>query len=175
MGLYVADPDTGFVHGEAVEMDRKIKQGDGIMWRGDPTLELRMGVLTAKRGGYSRMAKRYVHRGEIVARRYEVWRHTENGEDLQIGHWRLEEFDRILLDLVQMDPRTPGHVDVTTRLEQAEKKKEKEVSDQLRDALGPMLEHQMALARDLANPQTTFYQVGGQRDEKKAEAPSTDA
>lgn len=172
MGLLTPSNDLGYLHGDAPELDRKLREGDGLAWQGDPALWLQVGVLTAKRPGFDENLKRHVNRGDIVARRYEVWRHTEQGEDVMIGHWKIEEFDKILFDLVSMDPRSRGHVPVEERLLKAEAAKEKEESDKFRDAIGPMLEHQMLLAHDTANPKTKFRQVGGFADSEKTDAGS---
>ncbi len=158
--MYVPHPDAGYMHGEAPALDSKLRLGDGIAWRGDIRLELRMGTATAKKAGYDENTKRFQRRGDIVARRYEVWRQMEDGTELRIGHWRLEEFDRILLDLAEMDPRSPGHEAVADRLDKADAATEKAKSAEFREAAGPMLEHQMRLAHDRNNPLVTFHQAG---------------
>ncbi len=174
---YIADPSVGFLHAGAEELARKLREGDGLVWTGDPSLELRMALLRAARTGYHSGTRRHQHKGDIVARRYEVWRHTEQGQDVLIGHWRLEEFDAILIDLVAMDVRKPGHTPLADRLDRADADKEKAKSAEFREAAGPMLEHMMLLGHDLNNPRITFRQVGGHRDnplpEKAPDAPAS--
>lgn len=168
MALLTPHGALGYLHGEAIELDRKLREGDGLMWQGDPALSLNVGVMTAKRSGYDENVKRRVTRGEAVARRYEVWRHTEDGEDVIIGSWRIEEFDKILFDLVQMDPRSRGHEDLADRLDKADEEKAKADSEKFRDTVGPMIEHQMKLAHDIFNPRNEFFGVNGLRDQKEA-------
>lgn len=168
MALYTPNPVTGIMHGEAPELDRKLREGDNLFWKGDPRLSLAMGVLTAKRSGYDNKVERTVRKGDILARRYEVWRHNEDGTDTLVGHWRLEEFDRIILDLVAMDPRTPGHVPVEERLAKADAELEKRKSEEFREVAGPMIEHVMLIAHDTTQPKHTFRQVGGLREEPSA-------
>lgn len=170
--MYVPHSELGYLHGEAPELDRKLREGDGIMWRGDPRLELRMGILTAKRNGPNPATGRWQRRGDIVARRYEVWRNMEDGTEQRIGHWLLEEFDRILVDLGPMDPRSPGHVPVADRLEKADAQVEKAQSAAFREAVGPMLEHQMRLAHDRNNPGVFFPQAGWDGPAESTTTPS---
>lgn len=158
--MYVPHSELGYMHGEAPELDRKLREGDGLAWRGDPRLELRMGIATAKRSGPDSMTGKWKRRGDIVGRRYEVWRAMEDGGEQRIGHWRLEEFDRLLLDLATMDPRSPGHENLADRLEREERKIEKVKSDEFREAVAPMLEHQMRLAHDTTQPLVFFPQAG---------------
>ena len=138
----------GFVHGDAPALDRKLREGDGIAWPGDPRLWLGMGIIEHKAT-------------KKVGRRYEVWRDMEDGSTQLIGHWRLEEFDRILLDLCGMRAEAPGHVPVADLLDKADKAMHKADSDAFREAAGPMIEHQMALAQELENGKMKHYQVGG--------------
>ena len=166
MSLYTPNPVTGIMHGEAPELDRKLREGDNLFWKGDPRLSLHMAVLTAKRSGYDDNLGRVVRKGDILARRYEVWRHNEDGTDTLVGHWRLEEFDKIILDLVGMDPRTPGHVPVEERLDKADAELEKQKSYEFREAMGPLIEHAMSIAHDTTQPKHTFRQVGGLKEEK---------
>lgn len=156
---YIPHPDIGYVHAEAYELERKLREGDGIFYSGDPRLELRVGVMVPTKGKY---------RGQIRGRRYEVWRHGEDGKDVRIGHWRLEEFDRILLDMAQMDVRTPGHESIIDRIEAGNDEHEKKLARDFRDAYGEMLEHGHKLIHDRNNPRTTFRGLPGLRDRQTA-------
>lgn len=162
--MYIADPSVGYLHSEAAETARKLREGDGLVWRGDPTLELRMALLRASKAGYHAVTKRHQKKGDIVARRYEVWRHTEAGEDVMIGHWRLDEFASILLDLVAMDVRTPDHTPLAARLDAADEAQRSKLSADFHEAAAPMFEHMLHLGHDLNNPRNVFRQVGGHRD-----------
>lgn len=155
--MYLPHPDAGFIHWEAERLDKMLREGDGIFWAGDPRLWLGMGVIE--------------RHGHVVARRYEVWRHTEEGEDVLIGHWRLEEFDRILMDLSGMRLDAPGHVDVVDAIDKENAKLEAANDAKMHDAMGEMMEHGLKLWHDRNNPKNTFRQVGG----TGAETVSSDA
>ncbi len=157
MGLLVNHPEAGFVHGEAEELDRKLRQGDGVLWGGDSRLYLAVGVLEDRSVQPPR-----------IGRRYEVRREMEDGSDQLIGHWRLEEFDRILFDLAPMKAAVdrPGSVpDVIERIDADNAKLEAEISTEIRDNLGGAMEHAAKLLHDTTEPGNVFRQVGGLRDE----------
>lgn len=164
MSLYAPHDQTGYMHSEAPELDRKLREGDGIHWTGDPRLELRMGFLTAPVSRWEPKLGRRVKRGEIVARHYEVWRHTEDGEDVMIGHWNLEDFDRILLDLAPLRLDSPGHVDALDAIDANNAQVEADQSRQFKDAAMEGLEHMVRLHHDINQPKNRFRQVGGMKD-----------
>ncbi len=155
MGLYVPNAQTGYAHAGMEELDRKLKQGDGLTWGGDPDLDLHMGVITDKRGN-------------VVARRYEVWRFCEDGQERMLAHWRLEEFDRILLDIVMMKAGAEGKVaSAEVRIDTANAKLEKEQSDKFVEKNFDTLDHALRLAHDTTRAKNTFRGIPGQRDKKK--------
>lgn len=150
-GLYVPGADGGFLHHDAAVLDRRLREGDGLTWTGDPSLELRIGVLTEKATGR-------------VARRYEVWSHTQQGEDVRLGFWRLDEFHQILPDIVLMRAGAEGKVaSVADRLDAADKAMEKQKSDEFREAYGPAIEHALNLRR-ASEGEVFFGQVGKGQD-----------
>lgn len=170
MGLYVTDAtqNGGFMHADAGELARKLRDGDGIMWPGDPRLELGMETLAAPKSMWFPRFGRRVRKGEILARRYVVIRHNEDGTSEPVGHWRLEDFDRILMDLAPLRLDSPGHVDTLAEIDAHNAAKEKAADD---IAVGVMMEdneHRMRLWADTTQGRNTFRQVGGMRDEVPA-------
>src|SRR5258706_14006893 len=132
----------GYVRADDEDLDRKLREGDGLAWAGDPSLELRYGILSAPRRMQHPVSHRWINRGDMVAKRYEVWRHTENGEDVIIGHWTLEEYDRILFDITMMRAGAIGKApDVEQRIDAHNAEIEKKASADFRDHYGPMLDH----------------------------------
>lgn len=161
----ISVPGIGLIRSEDKELERKLQQGDGLMWPGDPTLELRYGIASAPCRMQHPVTGRWLNRGDQIAKRYEVWRHTEDGTDEPLGHWTIEEFDRILFDIVGMRASFEGkRPDVIERIDLANAKVEKANSDKFRDRYGEMLDHAKRLAHDISNPQTTFRQMGGSDD-----------
>jgi hypothetical protein len=149
----------GWIRADAADLDRKLREGDGIQWTGDPLLELRQGVVEKMSSGRPT--------GEIVARRWEVWRACEDGVDRMIGHWRMEEFDRILFDLARMRAESPSHVDVVDSIEAANVENEKRIWKPFRDSQGEMLEHAAKLWHDTNNPKNVFRQMPGRNKDKQ--------
>lgn len=166
-GLYASNADAGYMHADAPEMDRKLREGDGILWPGDPQLELVMAVLTWPQSCWVPELGRRVRRGEIAARAYQVLRHCEDGTDQVIGQWRLEEFDRILVDLAPMRLDSPGHVDTLARIDANNEALERENSQRMVDALGDGIEHALKLHHDTTEGRNTFRGVPGQNPDKQ--------
>lgn len=171
MGLYVSDAlsNGGFMHADAGELARKLQQGDGILWPGDPRLELGMETLAAPKSMWFTPFGRRVHKGEILARRYVVIRHNEDGSSEPIGHWRLEDFDRIIMDIAPLRLDAPGHVDALTAIDAHNDALEK-TNDEI--AVGVMMEdneHRLKLWADTTQGKTMFRQVGGMRDNTTAD------
>jgi hypothetical protein len=159
-GLLTPNQDFGWVRADAADLDRKLREGDGIHWTGDPRLELRQGVIEEMRWGRPT--------GKIVARRWEVWRHCEDGTDQMIGHWRMEEFDRILLDLALMRADAPGHEFIADVLDRKDAEQEKKVWGKWRESQGAMLEHLAKLYHDTHEPKNVFRGMPGLNPEKQA-------
>lgn len=166
MSLLTNVPGIGFMHADAVELDRKLREGDGLVWKGDPDLWLGVGVATAPKRMQHPVTGKWLNRGDMVAKRYEVWRHTETGEDLLIGHWRIEEFDRILFDVAGMrasfEGRAPSTLD---KIDAHNAELEKKASDEFRGYYGEMMTHLKRLVHDRTQPKNTFRQVGGSADD----------
>jgi hypothetical protein len=151
--------DLGFLRGDAPDLDRKLREGDGVGWGGDPLLELRQGVVEEMRSG--RLT------GKIVARRWEVWRHMENGKEEMIGHWRMEEFDRILFDLAGMRVEAPNHVDVIDKIDAANDANMERIWAPGRAKLADMMEHMAKLNHDRNNPRNVFRGMPGRNPDKQ--------
>lgn len=162
MALLTQRHGQGWAHAAAEELDRQLREGDGLMWAGDPRLDLRIAIASAPRAMLHPITQRRVRAGDELFRRYEVYRHNEDGTEESIGHWRIEEFDRILFDVVGMKASYEGkREDVISRIDAANAEVERKNSDTFRDAYGTMLDHSYRLAHTLAGePGTTFYQVG---------------
>jgi hypothetical protein len=135
-------------------------------WRGDPRLELRLGILTAAKHG--RRNGRYFRKGDVVAYRYEVWRHNEDGTDAEILHRAAKDWHEIIPALVQLDPRTPGFKDTMTTLTAHNDKVDAERGQAIRDAHGEMTEHLWKLYADRNFGRTTFRGMPGRNPDKQA-------
>lgn len=166
---YIPHADAGYMHSDAERVDRVLRDGDGLGWPGDPRLELRMGVMEVAEGRISRTLGRWVNKGEILGRRYEVWRRCEDGVERRVGSWTLEEFDRIILDLSGMRLDSPGHVDTQAKIDTTNAEIEAAAMRDYRDAQGEILEHGAKLLHDTTQPKNVFRGMPGRRDEPKAE------
>lgn len=167
MGLMINRRDVGYIRADDKQLDRKLREGDGILWRGDPDLELRYGVLTAPKRMQHPATGRWLNRGDLVAKRYEVWAVTPDGAEEMLGFWRIEEFDRILYDVVNMKAGFEGRMPTAEdRIDARNAQLEREQQSAFQDAYGQLLDHYYRLWHDRNNPKTTFRQVGGTRDEK---------
>lgn len=150
-GVYVKDSRLGIVHAGAGDLEQRMRLGDGV-FSGDPRLDLMM---------------REVRKGALTGRRYEVWRHNEDGSYTMVGHWRLEEYDRILLDLATMRAESPGHVPVTESIDRANAVIEAHNSKVFRDSYGEALDHGARLFHERTQGKTRFRQVGGLGGKRK--------
>ena len=148
--------EAGFLHSGTDDLARLLVIGDGMGWPGDPRLDLRIGVIKEKATGR-------------IGRRYEVWRTNEDGTETRIGHWKIEEFDRILFDLTRMRMDSPGHVSAEAEIDAHNAAIEAKRSDEARDALGEMMEHAAKLHHDTTQPRNVFRGIPGLRDEPKAD------
>ncbi len=133
---------------EAEVLADKLVEGDGIIgWKGDPRLSLFCGILAAPKTGYSQRAGRYVREGEVLARRWEVWRHNEDGTDTRLMSRPLEKLHEIIPELCEMDPRNPGHTKVMDRVEKHNEKVDADKEYAIGQVIGEMTEHLWNVAR----------------------------
>lgn len=168
MSIVTQRQGIGYMHAGAEELERKLRYGDGILWQGDPRLDLAVGVLLAPRRMQHPKTGRWLNRGDVVFKRYEVWRHTEDGSEELLGHWLIEEFDRILFDIVQMRAGFEGKI--PTAIERIDVKNaaiDKQKSDNFRNAYGAFAEHYFQLWHDRNNPRKTFRGLPGRNPEKQ--------
>lgn len=133
----------------------------GHGFKGDPRLSLVVGVLTAAKTGRDARNGRWYKKGELLARRYEVRRHLEDGTDETIISRPLHLLHEILPALVQMDPRNPGFKSTFDRVNEHNDARDKQAATDVREAHGEMVEHLWALAHDRSGPKTTFRQMPG--------------
>lgn len=166
MSLYTKGA-TGWSRADAADLDRKLRDGDGIHWAGDQRLDLREGVVESQKYQYVPALKRHVQAGEILARRWEVWRICEDGEERLLAHWLPVEFDRILFDLAMMRSESPAHVDVGDAIDAANVEHEKKVWTPYRESQLTMLDHLVRLKHDTEEGKTTFRQMPGSNPEKQ--------
>lgn len=159
--LIKPNQDIGWIRGDAEALDVKLRQGDGLGWPGDPRLSLVQGVVEAAKRTQHPITGKWLRKGDVVARRWEVWRECEDGVERQIGHWRMEEFDRILLDLSGMRLDSPGHVDALDAIDKSNDAHEDAIMRDFRENYGEMTERGTKLFRELRDGKDTFYQVGG--------------
>ncbi len=136
-------------------------------WKGDARLSLRVGVLTAANNGHDARSGRWYRKGEMLARRYEVWRHLETGEDERIVSRPIELLHEILPELVRLDPRTPGFRSSFDTVNEANDKKDADTAYDIRQAHGEMVEHLWALAHDRSGPKNTFRGMPGSNPDKQ--------
>lgn len=101
----------------------------------------------------------------MIAKRYEVWRWNEDGTETIIGHWTIEEFDRILFDIVTMRAGAEGRAEsVIDRIDAGNSEIEKKNSAAFRDSYGEMREHFQRLVHDRTQPANIFRGIPGRRD-----------
>ena len=177
MALYKADDNAGgFVHAEAPELERKLQQGDGMGWPGDPELFLCMQTMAAPITGWFKhpVSGREIHvtKGDILARRYAVMRHCEDGTLQEIGHWRLEDFDRILMDITPLRLDAPNREATIDRIDRENAEAERDQDRAVQDAMGAALEYTLKLEHDITQGRNVFRGMPGTRDEPKVAEPS---
>lgn len=168
MGIQTYLPGAGFVDSRVEELDRKLKRGDGLIWSGDPGLELRIGVRLAPKRMQHPVTGRWINRGDLVMKRYEVWATTEDGRVEPIGYWNMDEFDRILYDIVQMKAGYEGKIEnVETRIDKRNAEVEKQRTEAFRDAYGAMMDHYLALFVERNNGKGVFYGMPGRNPDRQ--------
>jgi hypothetical protein len=97
-------PNGGVHAPEWADLDRRLREGDGIAWSGDPRLYLSIGTMINRATG-------------AIGRRLEVYRDNEDGSTSLVGHWLPKEQFRVLFDLAQMRVDRPGGADVQDRID----------------------------------------------------------
>lgn len=136
MGLLVPSGQYGYLPSNLARIADEVCDGKPeVGWRGDPALELRIGLITDRRGNH-------------VGKSLEVWRNCEDGMARRIGRWKMSESDQIIHDLIAMDIRTPGRVNGIDAIEKADEAAERQRKRDFAEAYGPLAEHALALARD---------------------------
>lgn len=164
MAIMRPDPELAWLRADAADLDRKLREGDGMGFPGDHRLWLGQGVITAKLGGFDEAVGRIVRRGDILGRRWEVWRDCEDGETRLIGAWKMNEFDRILIDLASLRMDSPGHVDTIDQIDAHNAAVDADNSRDVQDVLGAALEHTTLLVHDRTEPRNVFRGMPGLRD-----------
>lgn len=140
-------PVVGYLHAGANELQRILREGDGASWPGDPRLSLACRVI-------EHPTRRGVH-----GRRYEVWRNMEDGGFELINHWRLDEFQQILPDMIKARMDSPAWTPAEERMDANNARIEKEHADRYVDRMAPMMEHLRSLRKHHSphEAQDTFY------------------
>jgi len=153
------------VEAEYRQLDKDVREGVPTSgWPGDPRLSVQLGVVTAGRSGYSEQKKKYVRKGDVVARRLEVWRHNEDGTDAIVGTWSMDEVMQVISDLVVMDPGRPRHVGVEDRIDTHNAALEAAAAKAYQEVNSEMIEHALRLDHDRNNPINIFRGMPGTRD-----------
>ena len=134
-------------------------------WRGDPRLELHIGVLAADRN--TNVNGKFVSKGQVLARNIQVWRHCEDGTMQHVITRRIELAHEILPELVQMDPRTPGFRSSADVVIDHNAKVDAEKEYAIGQAQGEMVEHLWKLTADRQNGKTTFRGMPGSNPDKQ--------
>jgi hypothetical protein len=160
--------ETGAMPYEAQQMDVWLRDGNPTLgWRGDPRLYLSMGYMTATRNGVDPKTKRYAHIGDILAMRWEVWRHNEDGTDLRLFSRQAEALTDIIPTLIGIDPRTPGHEPTMDKVEREDAIVQKERATAIGEAHGEAAEHLWKLVADKTNGPSTFRGMPGRNPDKQ--------
>lgn len=142
---------AGFLHSDIDSLLKLIQDGDGMGWPGDPRMYIAIGVVRVP--------------GIGTARRYEVWRLCEDGEDRFIGGWKLEEKDKIVFDLTRMRPDSPGFVSAADQMKEHNAKLEAQAQADYEDAAGEMMSHLSSIVSETNTGKNTFRQMPGRRDD----------
>lgn len=158
--------DLGFeLPREVFEVDRWLKQGKPELgWRGDPRLDLHIGVVTATFTGMQPGMNgkvRFHRKGDKVGWCWVVTRHNEDGTDLPVLQVKGLELYDLIPKLIEMDPRTRGFEPVMDRVEREDAIQQKRVEDRIKDAQGEATEHLWRLVQERVHGRSTIRQVGG--------------
>lgn len=149
MPLYTPE---GARYPEYEDLDRRLRQPDGMGWPGDPDLWLGIGVLSQG--------------GRQVGHRIEVWRHCEDGLDRMIGSWHPKEQHQVIYDLTRMRPDSPGFEPATDRLDREDAERARKSDEEWAENMDALLAHAKAIHRERHNPRDKFF-LGG-RDGARA-------
>jgi hypothetical protein len=140
-------PDGGVTDPEWRELDRRLREGDGIHWAGDPRLWLGIGTVVEQPTGRT-------------ARRLEVWRDNEDGSTTMVAHWHPSEQFRVMADLAEMRADAPGHISVENRIDRHNDELQRKHDAAVREQMIEQLDHAIRLHVDRNNPRTKFF-LGG--------------
>ena len=153
---------------EAEQLARDLTFGKPELgWKGDPRLELRIGILTASKSGIDPRSGRWKRAGDKLGMQYQVWRVNEDGTEKQIIARAIEAFYTIIPELVQMDPRTPGFRSTFERAEESNAAVDKANTQAVQEAQGEATEHLWRLVADRQNGPSTFRQIPGRNPDKQ--------
>lgn len=157
---------AGWVRSEDAEIDRQLREGDGLVWKGDPSLWLGYGVLTAPKRMQHPVTGRWLNKGDLIAKRYEVWRHTEEGLDVFVNHWKMDEYGRILFDIAGQKAGFEGRApSAEERIDKNNAAVEKRATDAFRDSYAAMYEHMHSIVQERTQGRLTHRGVGGSNED----------
>lgn len=143
-------------------------------WRGDPSLSLRFGVLTAAKAGCrikpNSSTMQCFQKGEITDVFLQVFRHTEEGKDELIVSKPVTKAHEVIPSLIEQDPRTPGFTNVMDRVERAYKAKDKANDDEIENVQGEMLDHALFVGKNVLGVKDFHGQVGATDSKQVATA-----
>lgn len=153
---------------EAQEVAYWLTEGNPTLgWRGDPRLWLQYSILTAGKSGFDPKVHRYVQKGDVVAKCYEVWRHTELGSDERILQVTLDRVLDIIPRLIDMDPNTPNQRPLWDRVIEENDRHDTENTQHIQEAHGEMAEHFWKLIADREHGKTTFRGMPGSNPDRQ--------
>lgn len=140
--MSLLETDTAAVARSTAELlaDWLLNGKPELGWKGDPRLELHIGILRA-RHQQTRNGKTY-RKGDVMAYRFEVKRHTEEGKLADIISRPVDQWTEIIPELVKIDPRTPGFENSALLAQKANEAIEKKQSEMFADSYGAAAEHQ---------------------------------
>lgn len=157
---------AGWVRSEDADIDRQLREGDGLVWKGDPTLWLGYGVYLAPKRMQHPITKRWLAKGDLIAKRYEVWSHTTDGEDVLVNHWKMDEFGRILFDIAGQKAGFEGRVlSAEERMDKNNAAVEKRAMDTFRDSYAAMYEHMHSIIQEKTQGRLTHRGVCGSNED----------
>lgn len=154
---------AGFIEAAAEGIDRMLREGDILMWPGDPDLSLNMGYVQMEKRAWVPQLGRYANKGEVITRRYEVWRHCEDGVDRIIGTWNPDHIDRIIPDLARMRLGSPGHVDTIKAIDDHNDALREANSRETREVMAEVKEYATKLVVEREEGKS-FFPVGDKVD-----------